>query len=310
MSPPARPRTGSHRVRTCCRQALEYFARLEIDGSHERLEPIRGRRLSQRRLVDEFTELLLPQLRQERWRTVAQYAFMQEAARRPELEAVCREWSEAWEDELAELFDSLGTPSPRLEAKMFLAMLDGSAPGTARRTGRRRRERRPAPRARGLVRAPAEERPIEAGAPASRRSREAYRGARARRLRRRRWWRFDGGSTTAEVGVAPGRGRAHRRAHHLQLAALHRQEDRSLSSSRATGVSVKYVEDINSYDEFFGKMRPQLADGQSGGRSLMVAADALAEEGCTTSVTSSASTRRRLLPALEHLSPVASAVAR
>lgn len=107
------------------RQALEHFARLEIAGLHERLAPIRGRRLSQRRLVDEFTELLLPQLGSERWRTVAQYAFMQEAARRPELEVICREWSEAWEDELAELFASLGTPSPRLEAKMFLAMLDG-----------------------------------------------------------------------------------------------------------------------------------------------------------------------------------------
>jgi DNA-binding transcriptional regulator YbjK len=107
------------------RQALEYFARLEIAGLHERLAPIRGRRLSQRRLVDEFAELLLPQLDRERWHTVAQYAFMQEAARRPELEAVCREWSQAWEDELAELFASLGTPSPRLEAKMFLAMLDG-----------------------------------------------------------------------------------------------------------------------------------------------------------------------------------------
>jgi TetR/AcrR family transcriptional regulator, regulator of biofilm formation and stress response len=107
------------------RQALEHFARLEIEGLHERLGPIRGRRLSQRRLVDEFAALLLPQLNRDRWRTVAQYAFMQEAARRPELEAVCREWSEAWEGELAELFASLGTPSPRLEAKMFLAMLDG-----------------------------------------------------------------------------------------------------------------------------------------------------------------------------------------
>ncbi|HLM31581.1 MAG TPA: TetR family transcriptional regulator C-terminal domain-containing protein [Solirubrobacterales bacterium] len=107
------------------RQALEYFARLEIEGLHERLAPIRGRRLSDRRLVDEFAELLLPQLDRERWRTVAQYAFMQEAARRPELEAICREWSQAWEDELAELFASLGTPSPRLEATMFLAMLDG-----------------------------------------------------------------------------------------------------------------------------------------------------------------------------------------
>ena len=107
------------------RQALEYFARLEIEGLHERLAPIRGRRLSQRRLVDVFTELLLPQLGRERWRTVAQYAFMQEAARRPELEEVCREWSEAWEEELAALFASLGTPSPQLEARMFLAMLDG-----------------------------------------------------------------------------------------------------------------------------------------------------------------------------------------
>ncbi len=107
------------------RQALEYFARLEIEGLHERLAPIRGRRLSKTRLVDEFTELLLPQLDDDRWRTVAQYAFMQEAARRPELEAICREWSLAWEDELADLFASLETPSPRLEARMFLAMLDG-----------------------------------------------------------------------------------------------------------------------------------------------------------------------------------------
>jgi DNA-binding transcriptional regulator YbjK len=107
------------------RQALEHFARLEIEGLHERLGPIRGRRHSQSRLVDEFTELLLPQLGRDRWRTVAQYAFMQEAARRPELEAVCRQWSEAWESELAELFASLGTPLPRLEATMFLAMLDG-----------------------------------------------------------------------------------------------------------------------------------------------------------------------------------------
>jgi DNA-binding transcriptional regulator YbjK len=107
------------------RQALEHFARLEIEGLHEHLAPIRGRRLSRKRLVDEFTELLLPQLGSERWRTVAQYAFMQEAARRPALEAVCREWSAAWEAELAELFASLGTPDPRLEARMFLAMLDG-----------------------------------------------------------------------------------------------------------------------------------------------------------------------------------------
>ena len=91
-------------------QALEHFARLEIETL---------------RLVDEFTALLLPQLGEARWRTVAQYAFLQEAARQPELEAVCREWTEAWQEALAEMFASLGASSPELEARMFLAMLDG-----------------------------------------------------------------------------------------------------------------------------------------------------------------------------------------
>jgi spermidine/putrescine transport system substrate-binding protein len=72
-----------------------------------------------------------------------------------------------------------------------------------------------------------------------------------------------------------------------------------------TGVSVKYVEDINSYDEFFGKMQPLLARGESGDRSLMVASDWLAERmydlGYIQKLDKSA-----LAPALSHLSPVAS----
>jgi DNA-binding transcriptional regulator YbjK len=107
------------------RQALEYFVEHEIAGLHERLAPTRGRSPSRRRLVDEFAELLANQLDRERARTVAQYALLQEAARRPELEAVCRAWNDAWEEELAGLFESLDAPSPRLEATMFLAMLDG-----------------------------------------------------------------------------------------------------------------------------------------------------------------------------------------
>jgi spermidine/putrescine transport system substrate-binding protein len=42
---------------------------------------------------------------------------------------------------------------------------------------------------------------------------------------------------------------------------------------KATGVSVKYIEDINSNEEFFNKMRPQLEQGESGGRSIFVLAD-------------------------------------
>jgi spermidine/putrescine transport system substrate-binding protein len=42
---------------------------------------------------------------------------------------------------------------------------------------------------------------------------------------------------------------------------------------KATGVSVKYVEDINSNEEFFNKVQPLLANGESGGRSIFVLAD-------------------------------------
>jgi TetR/AcrR family transcriptional regulator, regulator of biofilm formation and stress response len=106
-------------------QALEHFARLEIETLREHLRTVLGRRLSRKRLVDEFTALLAPQLGQARWRTIAQYAFMQEAARQPELEPVCREWTAAWQEALEEVFASLGAPDPQLEARMFLAMLDG-----------------------------------------------------------------------------------------------------------------------------------------------------------------------------------------
>jgi spermidine/putrescine transport system substrate-binding protein len=42
---------------------------------------------------------------------------------------------------------------------------------------------------------------------------------------------------------------------------------------KASGVSVKYIEDINSNEEFFNKMRPLLEKGESGGRSIFVLAD-------------------------------------
>ncbi|MFJ9521531.1 spermidine/putrescine ABC transporter substrate-binding protein [Kitasatospora sp. NPDC101801] len=44
----------------------------------------------------------------------------------------------------------------------------------------------------------------------------------------------------------------------------------------ATGVKVKYTEDINDNVEFFGKVKPQLAAGQETGRDLMVLTDWMA----------------------------------
>ena len=112
--------------RDMLKEALEHFVRTEIDALRERLAGVLGKpRLSQRRLIDEFTAFLLPQLGEERWRTAAQYALLQEAVRQPDLQSVCREWTEAWLAVLTEVFTSVGAREPELEARMFLAMLDG-----------------------------------------------------------------------------------------------------------------------------------------------------------------------------------------
>lgn len=69
-----------------------------------------------------------------------------------------------------------------------------------------------------------------------------------------------------------------------------------------TGIDVDYVEDINSYDEFFGKMQPLLADGSSGGRSLMVAGDWLAKKMYDLGYIQELD-QQALAPAFENLSP-------
>jgi spermidine/putrescine transport system substrate-binding protein len=44
-----------------------------------------------------------------------------------------------------------------------------------------------------------------------------------------------------------------------------------------TGVSVEYIEDINSNIQFFGKMQPLLDQGESGGRDIIVVTDWMAK---------------------------------
>lgn len=45
---------------------------------------------------------------------------------------------------------------------------------------------------------------------------------------------------------------------------------------KKTGISVKYIEDVNDNAGFFGKMQPLLSQGESGGRSLFVVTDWMA----------------------------------
>jgi spermidine/putrescine transport system substrate-binding protein len=115
---------------------------------------------------------------------------------------------------------------------------------------------------------------------------------------------IDDDSTTTDVAVAKAEGKP---SGELTISnwPLYIDKQTIPEFEQATGVSVKYIEDINSYDEFFGKMQPLLADGQSGGRSLMVASDALAKKEYDLGYIQRLDTAA-LGPALEHLSPVAS----
>ena len=47
---------------------------------------------------------------------------------------------------------------------------------------------------------------------------------------------------------------------------------------KATGTTTKYTEDVNDNNEFFGKVQPLLSQGDSGGRSLVVVTDWMAEK--------------------------------
>jgi spermidine/putrescine transport system substrate-binding protein len=115
---------------------------------------------------------------------------------------------------------------------------------------------------------------------------------------------IEGGQTTAQVTVAKAQGKP---SGDLTISnwPLYIDKKTIPEFEQQSGVSVKYIEDINSYDEFFGKMQPLLADGESGGRSLMVASDALAKKeydlGYIQKLDKSA-----LKPALSHVAPVAS----
>jgi spermidine/putrescine transport system substrate-binding protein len=75
---------------------------------------------------------------------------------------------------------------------------------------------------------------------------------------------------------------------------------------KATGVSVKYIEDINSNEEFFNKMQPLLAKGESGGRSIFVLADYMVSKmhklGYLLELDKSAlpNVKKNLSPSLQH----------
>lgn len=75
---------------------------------------------------------------------------------------------------------------------------------------------------------------------------------------------------------------------------------------KATGLHTKYIEDVNDNAEFFGKVQPLLAKGQSGGRSLIVVTDWMAKKmydlGYIQNLDKSGipNVEKNLVPSLQH----------
>jgi spermidine/putrescine transport system substrate-binding protein len=110
-----------------------------------------------------------------------------------------------------------------------------------------------------------------------------------------------GGGTSADVPVAEAQGEP---AGDLTISnwALYIDKNTIPDYEHQSGVAVKYVEDINSYDEFFGKMQPLLDRGDPGGRSLMVAGDWLAKKMYDLGYIQRLD-KQALAPAFSHLNP-------
>ena len=104
-----------------------------------------------------------------------------------------------------------------------------------------------------------------------------------------------------EVAVAKAEGKP---SGNLTIAnwALYIDKKTIPEFERKTGIKVKYVEEINGYQEFFAKLRLQLRQGDSGGRSLMVAADWLAKRMYDLGYIQKLD-KEALAPAFENLSP-------
>ena len=89
---------------------------------------------------------------------------------------------------------------------------------------------------------------------------------------------IEGGSDAADVPTAPaGPVEGELTVSNWPLYIDKGEENTIAEFEAETGVTVKYIEDINDNVEFFGKMRPILEQGESGGRSLFVVTDWMAK---------------------------------
>lgn len=108
-------------------QALRHFGEQEANAVQQHLLDVTRRPRTARGCADRVLALIAPQTSTDRLRTVAQFALLTEAARRPKLAPVVREWNQTWRSALALMCLDLGTSAADADmaGRTILAMLDG-----------------------------------------------------------------------------------------------------------------------------------------------------------------------------------------
>ena len=88
---------------------------------------------------------------------------------------------------------------------------------------------------------------------------------------------IEGGSEAADAATAEAEGEA---TGNLTISNWPFYVDRKTvpEFEKESGLSVKYIEDVNDNTEFFGKLQPQLEQGESGGRDIFVVTDWMAKK--------------------------------
>ncbi len=88
---------------------------------------------------------------------------------------------------------------------------------------------------------------------------------------------IEGGSAATDVPTATAEGEA---TGNLTISnwPFYIDKDTVSEFEKESGLSVKYVEDVNDNTEFFGKLQPQLEQGESGGRDIFVVTDWMAKK--------------------------------
>jgi len=85
------------------------------------------------------------------------------------------------------------------------------------------------------------------------------------------------GSSNEDVPTAKG-GESTGKTFNISSWPLYIDENTISNFQKETGIKTVYTEDVNDNNQFFGKVQSQLSQGNSGGRSLIVITDWMAEK--------------------------------